>query len=117
MQLSSLSKLARQVERTLLLRDYTHQLSQHNHQLEIANQAKSRFLDTVSHDIRTPLNGIIGSIESLDESDLRNERLKDALSIIHHCGNSLLHIINNILDLSKIEAGRLELVEEIFDLV
>ena len=116
MQLTSLSKLARQVERTLLLRDYTHQLTQHNHELEIANQAKSRFLDTVSHDIRTPLNGIIGSIESLDENDLRHEQLRNALNTIHHCGNSLLHIINNILDLSSIETGRLELTHEDFDL-
>lgn len=115
-QLTSLSKIARQIERTLLLREYTHQLSQKNKQLEIANQAKSRFLDTVSHDIRTPLNGIIGSIESLDASDLGNEPLKNALSIIHHCGNSLLHIINNILDLSRIETGRLELTHGDFEL-
>ena len=116
MQLDALSKLARQVERTLLLRDYSHQLSRNNRELDAASQAKSRFLATMSHDIRTPLNGIIGSIECLNDTDFSEQQARHALGVIGHCSSSLLNIINNILDLSKIEAGRLELVEEIFDL-
>jgi|GEM_PF-1895243 len=79
---------------------------------EAANRAKSNFLATMSHEIRTPLNGIIGMASLLSgESDTADERL----SVITESGQSLLQIINDILDYSKIEADRLELDPQPFD--
>ncbi|MCL2196200.1 MAG: ATP-binding protein [Treponema sp.] len=76
---------------------------------EALNKAKSTFLTTVSHEIRTPLNAILGiaDIEMQDQS--HTQKTREALIKIHSAGNLLLHIINDILDLSKIEAGKLEL--------
>ena len=75
---------------------------------EAANAAKSDFLATMSHEIRTPMNGMMVMAEMLGAADLtpRHKRYAD---IIHRSGNSLLTIINDILDLSKIEAGQLDL--------
>jgi two-component system sensor histidine kinase BarA len=75
---------------------------------EAANSAKSDFLATMSHEIRTPMNGVMTMAELLASSDLapRERRLAD---VIVNSGTSLLAIINDILDLSKIEAGKLEL--------
>jgi signal transduction histidine kinase/ActR/RegA family two-component response regulator len=82
---------------------------------EAANSAKSAFLATMSHEIRTPLNGVLGMTQAMaaDElSDLQRERL----TVIHRSGEALLAILNDVLDLSKIEAGRLELETIEFDL-
>jgi len=77
---------------------------------ENANKAKSLFLSTVSHEIRTPMNAILG----ISEIQLQNEKLdpaiRDALEKIYSSGDLLLSIINDILDLSKIEAAKLELL-------
>src|SRR5579859_487811 len=73
-----------------------------------ANQAKSSFLATVSHEIRTPMNGILGFADILLRSDLGAGQRRAAM-LIQDSGNSLLAILNDVLDLSKIEAGRLEL--------
>ena len=78
---------------------------------EAANQAKSNFLANMSHELRTPLNHIIGFTQVvLDKNfgDL-NETQEDYLSDVEHSGNHLLSLINDILDLSKVEAGKLEL--------
>jgi len=76
---------------------------------DIANQAKSEFLANMSHELRTPLNGILGYVQILRRSkNLMDKELK-GVDIIHQCGSHLLTLINDILDLSKIEARRLEL--------
>jgi len=82
---------------------------------EQANQAKSNFLATVSHELRTPLTGILGMAQVLN-----NERLtltqREQLNIILRSGNHLLNLIDDILDFSKLEAGKLEMNYEEFDL-
>jgi signal transduction histidine kinase len=85
---------------------------------EAANRAKSTFLANVSHELRTPLNAIIGYSELLQEEarDLGYEDLIPDLAKIRLSGGQLLAIINDVLDLSKIEAGRMELYLETFDL-
>ncbi len=85
---------------------------------ETANTAKSQFLANMSHELRTPLNGVIGYAELLQEdleAALMNEPAKDAGRILA-AARTLLHLINEILDLSKIEAGKLELVIDDVDL-
>jgi signal transduction histidine kinase len=86
-------------------------------QLEIANKHKSEFLANMSHELRTPLNAIIGFSEVLQEKlfgDV-NEKQEDYLNDIHSSGKHLLGLINDILDLSKVEAGRMELDLAKFD--
>ncbi|MBP0030772.1 ATP-binding protein [Roseofilum sp. Guam] len=74
-----------------------------------ANQAKSDFLASMSHELRTPLNGILGYTQVLNRSLSLGDREKQGVSIIHQCGSHLLNLINDILDLAKIEARKLEL--------
>ncbi|NEQ98807.1 MAG: response regulator [Cyanothece sp. SIO2G6] len=76
---------------------------------DAANQAKSRFLATMSHELRTPLNGILGYAQILQKSAGLSDRDRQGIKIINHSGIHLLTLINDILDLSKIEAGRMEL--------
>ncbi|ALG69359.2 ATP-binding protein [Beggiatoa leptomitoformis] len=76
---------------------------------EIANQAKSIFLANMSHELRTPLNGILGYTQILQRDESLSAQQKTGVNIIHRCGNYLLTLINDILDLSKIEADRMEL--------
>jgi CHASE2 domain-containing sensor protein/CheY-like chemotaxis protein len=76
---------------------------------DIANQAKSEFLANMSHELRTPLNGILGYAQILQRSPSINEAERNGVSVIHECGSHLLTLINDILDLSKIEARKLEL--------
>jgi signal transduction histidine kinase len=87
-------------------------------QLEIANKHKSEFLANMSHELRTPLNAIIGFSEVLSEKMFGevNAKQLDYLKDIHESGRHLLSLINDILDLSKIEAGRMELEVSTFDL-
>ncbi|MEO1662606.1 MAG: ATP-binding protein [Pseudomonadota bacterium] len=86
----------------------THDLRLARDEAEAANAAKSDFLATMSHEIRTPMNGMMVMAEMLGAADL-TPRHKRYAEIIHRSGNSLLTIINDILDLSKIEAGQLDL--------
>ena len=87
-------------------------------QLEVANKHKSDFLANMSHELRTPLNAIIGFSEVLSERMFGevNEKQAEYLKDIHESGRHLLSLINDILDLSKIEAGRMDLELSSFDL-
>ncbi len=87
-------------------------------QLEVANQHKSEFLANMSHELRTPLNAVIGFSEALMERMFGelNDKQADYLKDIHESGRHLLSLINDILDLSKIEAGRMELELSTFHL-
>jgi signal transduction histidine kinase/CheY-like chemotaxis protein len=74
-----------------------------------ANQAKSEFLANMSHELRTPLNGILGYAQILGRSQGLADKERHGVNIIHQCGSHLLSLINDVLDLSKIEARKLEL--------
>ena len=80
-----------------------------------ATQLKEQFLANTSHELRTPMNGIMGMINLLRNTDLTLDQ-REYADAVSQCANDLLTIINDILDLSQIEAGRLSLTDEVFDL-
>jgi len=84
---------------------------------ESANRAKSQFLGAVSHELRTPLNAILGYTQILQYDSELAPQHQEALQIIRQSGEHLLTLITDLLDLAKIEAGKLELAEETIDLV
>jgi signal transduction histidine kinase/CheY-like chemotaxis protein len=84
---------------------------------EAANRAKSMFLANMSHELRTPLNAILGFSELMSLDHGATPAQKETLSIINHSGAHLLSMINDVLDISKIEAGRLELDNQALNLV
>lgn len=101
--------LARQKKQQALLVEARDQASE-------ANRMKSMFLATMSHDIRTPMNGILGLCElGLKAQSMQQpEKMRDSLKKIRMAGQSLLNLLNDILDLSKIEAGALKVNPEPF---
>jgi len=103
-------ELERQVE------DRTAQLSEQTSLALAANAAKSKFLAMMSHELRTPMNGVLGMAQALKLSPLNAEQFGQ-VEMILRSGDSLMTILNDILDVSKIEAGKLELEVATFDLI
>ena len=83
---------------------------------EAATRAKSEFLTNMSHELRTPLNGVLGYAQLLQRDRGLNGSQREALEAIATCGSQLLDLINDILDLSKIEAGRLDIEDAVTEL-
>ena len=94
------------------------ELTRARDEAESASRAKTQFLANMSHELRTPLNAVIGFSEILNRElfgALGEQRYRDYARMIHESGEHLLHVVNDILDMSKIEAGKLKLVKEPFD--
>ncbi|OLP16069.1 hypothetical protein BST81_22845 [Leptolyngbya sp. 'hensonii'] len=81
---------------------------------DMANKAKSEFLANMSHELRTPLNGILGYVQILQQDQALTDRQRDGIHVIQQCSYHLLNLIADILDLSKIEAQRMELQTQDF---
>ncbi len=93
----------------------THELSLAKDAAEAANVAKSRFLATMSHEIRTPMNGILGMAQMLLMPNIKDGERQDYARIVLNSGQSLLTLLNDILDLSKVEAGKFTLESHVFE--
>ncbi|MFC7048152.1 sensor histidine kinase [Emcibacter nanhaiensis] len=113
--LPAINEIANEIERRKNVEEELRHLHKHSEQLAIkaeeANQAKSEFLATMSHELRTPLNAVIGYAEFmlLHDIPLDEQRQRNYIQAIRKSGLHLLDLINDILDLAKVEAGKIEL--------
>ena len=98
------------------LLDYQRQLKRSNEEAMQANKAKSVFLSHMSHDIRTPMNGIMGMVDKIRKNKEKPEVVADCLDKIDVASNHLLSLLNDILDMSALEQGKVELESKPFDL-
>lgn len=97
------------------LKRYAEALAQARDAAEAANRAKSEFLANMSHEIRTPLNGVIGLTQALARTELAADQ-REMLDLIQSSGQTLQVLLSDILDLARVESGRLDLADEPFDL-
>jgi len=114
-QQNELGSLARGFNAMLVAIDDSERLRQAQQAAEAANRAKSAFLANMSHELRTPLNGILGYAQIFQRDKNLTMKQRNGIEIIQRSGEYLLTLINDILDLSKIEAGRIELNPTEFD--
>ncbi|MCK5821809.1 MAG: hypothetical protein KAH17_07980 [Bacteroidales bacterium] len=101
-------------ERTRRLQEMNEQLIDAKSEAEKSDQLKSAFLANMSHEIRTPMNSILGFTEILSDDEIEKEQSHKYLSIIHSNSIRLLQIINDIIDISKIESGSVEISPTFF---
>ncbi|MCW7491358.1 ATP-binding protein [Leptospira sp. 2 VSF19] len=103
-----ISDVSQQVVREKLLREKMTLANQREIEAQKASQAKTDFLASMSHEIRTPLNAILGMTDTLNETELTDEQ-QEYLTVLRNSGKALFNIINDILDLSRIESGKFEM--------
>jgi predicted ATPase/signal transduction histidine kinase/DNA-binding NarL/FixJ family response regulator/tRNA A-37 threonylcarbamoyl transferase component Bud32 len=115
-QLEDYSKTleAKVEERTVQLRQEVRDRQRAEEIAQSANRAKSEFLANMSHELRTPLNGILGYTQIFQKDRALSKQQKERIATIHQCGEHLLTLINDVLDLSKIEARKMELYPRAF---
>lgn len=99
-----------------IVKERTAELFHAKEMAENANHAKDRFLSNVSHELRTPLNGVLGFAELMKKDPFITEGQQYKLDIINNCGNQLLQLIDDMLDFSRIEAGKIIISPQSFDL-
>ncbi len=111
---SSMNRERQLREQARQLRTQATELQQAKLAAETANRAKSAFLASMSHELRTPLNGVLGYAQILKRDNTLSEKQKESVAVIQRCGEYLSTLINDVLDISKIEANRIELVPQDF---
>ncbi|MBE9210787.1 response regulator [Nostoc sp. LEGE 06077] len=110
---TALERTNQELEQRVELR--TKELKTAKELADAANQAKSEFLANMSHELRTPLNGILGYAQILQRDINASTEQQNAVKVIYHCGSHLLMLINDVLDIAKIESQKLDLYPNIFN--